>query len=65
MVFRSKLGGFVVIFAILGRIDGIVMNVRRKCGSHGGLLEARGVGRRLTPELGKIKIRASFIAQIH
>ena len=64
-MFRSKLGGFGVIFPVLRRIDRIVMNVRWKCGSHGSLLEARGVGRRLTSELGKVKIRASFIAQIH
>lgn len=62
---RSKLGGFIVIFAILRRIDGIIVNVCRKRGSHGSLLEARGVGRRLTSELSKIKIRASFVTQIH
>lgn len=62
---RSKLGGFVVIFTILRRIDGIIMNMRWKCGSYGSLLEARGIGRRLTSELSKIKIRASFVTQIH
>lgn len=62
---RSKLGGFIVIFAILRRIDRIIVNVCRKRGSHGGLLEARRVGRRLTSELSKIKIRASFVTQIH
>ena len=64
-MFRCKLGGFGVILTILRRIDRIIMNVRWKCRSYGSLLEARGVGRRLTSELGKIKIRASFVAQIH
>ena len=64
-MFRSKLCGFVVIFTILRCIDRIIMNVRWKRRSHGSLLEARGVGRRLTSELSKIKIRASFVTQIH
>lgn len=64
-MFGSKLGGFGVIFPILRRIDRIVMNVRWKCGSYGSLLEARGVGRRLASKLGKIKVRASFVPQIH
>ena len=64
-MFGSKLGGFIVVFAIFRRIDRIIVNVGRKRGSHGSLLETRGIGRRLTPELSKIKIRASFVTQIH
>ncbi len=60
-MFRSELGGFVVIFTIFRRIDRIIMNVRWKRGSHGSFLEARGVGRRLTSELSKIQVRASFV----
>ncbi len=65
LVLRSKLSRFVVIFAILCSIDRIIMEMRRKSGSHRSLLEARGVGRRLTSELSEIKIRASFVTQIH
>ena len=64
-MFRSKLGGFIVIFAIFRRIDRIIVNVCWERGSHGSLLKARGIGRRLTPELCQIKIRASFVTQIH
>ena len=54
-----------MVFTILRRIDRIIMYVRRKSGSHRSLLEARSVGRRLTSELSKIKVRASFVTQIH
>lgn len=64
-MFRSKLGGFIVICTILRCINRIVVNVSWKCGSYGSLLETRGVRRRLTPELSKIKVRASFVTQIH
>ena len=39
--------------------------MRRKCRGHGSLLKAGGIGCRLTSELSKIKIRASFVTQIH
>ena len=64
-MFRCKLCGFIVVFAILRRVNRIVMNVRREGGSHGGLLETGGIGRRLTSELSKIEVRASFVTQIH
>ena len=64
-MFRSKLCGFIAIFTILRRIDWVVVNVRRERRSHGGLLETGGIGRRLTSELSKVEVGASFVTQIH
>ena len=64
-MFRSKLGRLVVIFTILCCIDWVIVKMRGKCRGHGSLLEAGGIGCRLTSELSKIKIRASFVTQIH
>ena len=64
-MFGSKLGGFIVVFAIFRGVDRIIVEVCRKCGSQGSFLETRCIWRRLASELSKIKIRASFVTQIH
>ena len=64
-MFRSKLGRLVVTFTVLCCIDWVIVKMRRKCRGHRSLLETGGIGCRLTPELSEIKIRASFVTQIH
>ena len=43
----------------------VVMEVSGKGWRHGSLLESWRVGRRLSPELGEIEIRAGAVAEIH
>lgn len=48
----------LVVFAVLGFVDGIVVVVEVGCegGGHGCLVEARGVRRGLGAELGEVEV---------
>ena len=64
-MFRCKLCAFGVVFTVLCCIDRVVMQMRWERGIHRRLLDARSVGSGLGLELSQIKIRSSFVPEIH
>ena len=65
LVFRCELCAFRIVFTVLCRINRVVMQMRWESGIHRRLLDTRGVGSRLGLELSQIKIRSSFVPEIH
>ena len=58
------------VLPLLGRLDGVVVGlvvveVFWEGGGHGGLLEARGVGRGLGAQLGEVEVGAGAVAHVH
>ena len=52
-------------FAVLCIVDRVIADIGRKCGGHRSLLEAWSVWRGLDAKLSEVKIRASFVADVH